>query len=746
MFDNDNIVPVLKRYKHIFGLAFASALLIITFVPFNNIASSSINTRAPPPSADPDGYAIPTGTLRVIKEVRGGGPLNPGDWQLRVRLFNETITFQGSSTGQLITRTPGTFQVEETSPPGSNNYRTSFEGDGCNGVNSGTIVAGEDKECRVINTYQPTTPTSGTLTVIKQVRGGGPLQPQNWQLQVVPAGTNPTASITPSTSFQGSLAGTSVTVGPGGFRVLEVSPFPPGDANYRRSFEGNGCNATMVAGQNLECRVVNTYQPPTPGTGTLTVIKHVIGGNRDASDFTIRIGAGANSQNIAGRESGENILLPVGTRFTVTEPTIPSGYSKSPFFDGECSGTITADHTNICIIWNIATPPTPGTGELLVIKHVINNDGGNKRASDFDMRVRGTYSFDFTGRESGTIIRLPAGSSYSVSEGPHPGYNLRLRGNCGVSTIANNDIRVCIAENDDIRLPPSPPPPCRPITVDTETIRLGKGNFPAGQIISLADAQPLSIIGGHVMMNIPSAPTTVSSSLRIIVADLSTGRPPFHLIALPLVKVVDVRSGEVLYHLDLRPTMTGTNPITGRTDTVSHITKLLLWNSGTLNIAFGDDHQVTTTLMISQTAIPLSTDVCPWTDIETIPLGKSFFSANGMRPLADVAPFHLTGGHVMMSIPTSSASNIKIIAADLRGGGAPLHAVALNPVKVVDVRSGEVLYHLDLRPTMTGTNPITGRTDTVSTYTDVLIWNADKTKGIAFDDDNQITVTLTADR
>jgi hypothetical protein len=489
--NNNNIVPVLKRYKHIFGLAFASVLLIITFVPFHNIASSSINTQAPPPSADPDGYAVPTGTLRVIKEVRGGGPLNPGDWQLQVRLSNETITFQGSSTGRLITRTPGTFQVTETSPPGSGNYRTSYEGDGCNGGNSGTVVAG----------------------------------------------------------------------------------------------------------QNLECRVVNTYQPPTPGTGTLTVIKHVIGGNRDASDFTIRIGAGANSQNIAGRESGENIRLPVGTRFTVTEPTIPSGYSKSPFFDGECSGTITADHTNICIIWNIATPPTPGTGELLVIKHVINNDGGNKRASDFDMRIRGTYSFDFTGRESGTIIRLPAGSSYSVSEGPHPGYNLRLRGNCGVSTIANNDIRVCIAENDDIRSPPSPPPPCRPITVDTETIRLGKGNFPAGQIISLADAQPLSIIGGHVMMNIPSAPTTVSSSLRIIVADLSTGRPPFHLIALPLVKVVDVRSGEVLYHLDLRPTMTGTNPITGRTDTVSTYTDVLIWNADkTKGIAFDDDNQITVTL------------------------------------------------------------------------------------------------------------------------------------------------------
>src|SRR5919198_1199192 len=190
VFDNDNIVPVLKRYKHIFGLAFASILLIITFVPFHNIASSSINTQAPPPSADPDGYPIPT----------------------------------------------------------------------------------------------------GTLTVIKQVRGGGPLQPQNWQLQVVPAGTNPTASITPSTSFQGSSTGTSVTVGLGGFRVLEVSPFPSGDANYRTSFEGDGCNATMVAGQNLECRVVNTYQPPTPGTGTLTVIKHVIGGNRNASDFTIRIG------------------------------------------------------------------------------------------------------------------------------------------------------------------------------------------------------------------------------------------------------------------------------------------------------------------------------------------------------------------------------------------------------------------------------------------------------------------------
>jgi hypothetical protein len=131
-------------------------------------------------------------------------------------------------------------------------------------------------------------------------------------------------------------------------------------------------------------------------------------------------------------------------------------------------------------------------------------------------------------------------------------------------------------------------------------------------------------------------------------------------------------------------------------------------------------------------------------DTETVRLGRSSFFPGGMRPIVDVAPFHITAGHVSMTIPANSGNIIKIVVGQLTGR-APFHAVALSPIKVLDVRTGESYYHLDLRSTMSGTNPFTGRSDTVSNYADVLLWNSGRSV-ITLADDNAITATIVFSR
>src|ERR671935_2510484 len=61
------------------------------------------------------------------------------------------------------------------------------------------------------------------------------------------------------------------------------------------------------------------------------------------------------------------------------------------------------------------------------------------------------------------------------------------------------------------------------------------------------------------------------------------------------------------------------------------------------------------------TTSPSST--APLVDLETVKLGRSTFASNGFRPVADVTPFRIIGGHVLLSSP----KNIKLVAATISG-------------------------------------------------------------------------------
>jgi hypothetical protein len=184
-------------------------------------------------------------------------------------------------------------------------------------------------------------------------------------------------------------------------------------------------------------------------TGHLIVIKHVIndnGGSATASQFTMTINGvtatGGNS--FPGAESpGTNKEVTPGS-YSVTE-TGPSGYSAS--VSADCSGTIAAGQTKTCTITN-----NDDAAHLIVIKHVVNANGGKAKASQFTMKINGvtaTGGNSFPGAESPGTDKVVTPGSYTVTETGPSGYILVPSADCA-GTIALGQTKTCTMLNHDI--------------------------------------------------------------------------------------------------------------------------------------------------------------------------------------------------------------------------------------------------------------------------------------------------------
>jgi len=138
----------------------------------------------------------------------------------------------------------------------------------------------------------------------------------------------------------------------------------------------------------------------------------------------------------------------------------------------------------------------------------------------------------------------------------------------------------------------------------------------------------------------------------------------------------------------------------------------------------------------SRTVTTSPSSIAPLVDLETVRLGKSTFASNGYRPVADVTPFRIIGGHVSLSSPKS----VKLVAATITGNNVD-HAVIIDLTKVRDVKAGESIYQADLGEVITGTNPFTRQRDTVSNFTDLLLWN-NSNSPLTLSDDSEISMAI----
>ena len=242
-------------------------------------------------------------------------------------------------------------------------------------------------------------------------------------------------NVRPSSSFPGNEVGTTVSLDQGSYVVGESGP-----SGYSSSYSAD-CAGSIALGETKTCTITNNDIQPK-----LIVIKHVInnnGGTAVASDFTLGVQGSAPSPGIfAGAESpGTTVFLNAGA-FDVTESG-PGGYSAS--FSADCTGSIAVGQTKTCTVTNDDVAP-----HLIVIKHVINDNGGTALAGDFTMTVFATNvqpSSSFSGNEAGTIVTLDQGA-YSVGESGPAGYSASFSADCA-GAIAVGETKTCTVTNDD---------------------------------------------------------------------------------------------------------------------------------------------------------------------------------------------------------------------------------------------------------------------------------------------------------
>src|SRR5262249_28580937 len=127
----------------------------------------------------------------------------------------------------------------------------------------------------------------------------------------------------------------------------------------------------------------------------------------------------------------------------------PSGYAASSW---SCVGgtqasnqiTVGLGESATCTITNDDIQP-----RLIVIKHVINDNGGTAVAANFTMSVTGPRPGPayFAGDESGTVVSIDAGL-YKVDETGLSGYAGSASSDC-IGSIAVGEVKTCTITNDD---------------------------------------------------------------------------------------------------------------------------------------------------------------------------------------------------------------------------------------------------------------------------------------------------------
>jgi|GEM_PF-1121900 len=355
-------------------------------------------------------------TVTKIVVNNNGGTKQVSDFPLFVDGNSVTSAVKNTST-------IGSHTVSETTDSG---YTSTIGGD-CAADGSITLAAGDDKTCTITNDDKP-----AKLIVIKHVinDNGGTATAANFTLDSGGANDSPD-------NFPGAESpGTEVTLDAGSYNVTESGP-----TGYTASFSAD-CSGSIANGQTKTCTVTNDDQ-----AAKLIVIKHVInnnGGTATAANFTLDSGGSNDSpDNFPGAESpGTNVTLDAGS-YNVTESG-PSGYTAS--FSADCSGTIASGQTKTCTVTNDDQP-----AKLIVIKHVINDNGGTATAANFTLDSGGSNDSpdDFAGAESpGTQVTLDAGS-YNVTESGPAGYAASFSADCS-GTIANGQTKTCTVTNNDI--------------------------------------------------------------------------------------------------------------------------------------------------------------------------------------------------------------------------------------------------------------------------------------------------------
>jgi len=153
---------------------------------------------------------------------------------------------------------------------------------------------------------------------------------------------------------------------------------------------------------------------------------------------------------------------------------------------------------------------TPPPANLIVIKEVINDNGGTASAVDFTMHVDdpGTDPADFPGQVSpGTTVAVDPGA-YAVTETGPTGYVATLSSDC-TGTIAAGETKTCTITNNDLPPGVTPDTPPGTIVIIKDAVPNGPQDFaftgPVGTFSLDDDADPE--LGNTQSFTVPSVNT-----------------------------------------------------------------------------------------------------------------------------------------------------------------------------------------------------------------------------------------------
>ncbi len=388
-------------------------------------------------------------TIRIIKDVVSPDGAEVADNHVfSVTLNNETKEVSEDSPAIFTINTPGDYSAVEAqdSDYGEISYDPA----------SVSVDYGDYKTITITNKQKP-----GTLTVIKHVinhEGIGAADANDFSFSLDDGDT-----YTPFTAEEGSMTGQNIVdVAPGTYMVTEN--YLQGYAGtYNDSQDGDCGNINIASNGAATCTITNSDIPT--GMGAITVRKSLPndnGGTAKTTDFPLWIDAD-NFEVPMSVTSGEyNFLAPNTYTVSETNPGQITGYTQSiSCTDGETTitnGTIalTAQTAWVCTITNDDQP-----GTLHVYKHVYNNDGGTKTASDFSFQVTHNQTTGepvaFTECDGPTYgckdLTLDAGT-YSVTELADSGYETTYSqgsesDNCNDIVITNGGTAYCNITNDD---------------------------------------------------------------------------------------------------------------------------------------------------------------------------------------------------------------------------------------------------------------------------------------------------------
>lgn len=301
------------------------------------------------------------------------------------------------------------------------------------GLTTGTVLYDYDY---VENQVCDPAPEDMVLTVIKNVVGGTATSGE-FMIQVSGGEATPSA-------FSGNASGTTVSINASSTYSVTETPVPGYSVSYSSDCSGVSINQYHPK----TCVVTNTFvsNPSQMGDMILTVVKNVVGGTATSGAFTIQVSGGeATPSAFAGNASGTMVSINASSTYSVTELPV-SGYTVS--YSSDCFGvSINQYHPKTCIVTNTYISHPSQVGNIVVVKNVINDNGGTKQVVDFPLKV-GTTTVS-----SGATTTFAFGT-YTVSETYDSSlYAQSFSGDCdsnGSLTLNSTTTKICVITNNDI--------------------------------------------------------------------------------------------------------------------------------------------------------------------------------------------------------------------------------------------------------------------------------------------------------